>query len=102
MQFIGDNGRFRRALADSGLGCVRNTIFNDNSKAKPSTNIRRLKLTFATQIFNAPQSSQRRLARELRKQFGERIVSMYFIADGPGWYIPNGTKALCIKLRDNV
>ncbi len=104
MNYRGDNGRFRQALMESGFTSrATSSIFNDNSKARPSTNVRRLKLWFADAVFNAPQQQQRKLERALRKQFGDRIISMYFIPGAHSWYRPDdGTKSLCIKLRDNV
>jgi hypothetical protein len=87
------------ALDEAGFEHAANsTIFNDDSKAKPKRNTRRLKLRFASDVFDAPQNQQRKLEKVLRELFGDRILAMYFAEGSPwGW---SDDKSLCIKLQD--
>jgi len=99
-QYKGDIGKFRRALLNAGF--VRQSdgsIFNDDSKAKVKTNVRRLKLWFASDVFDATQKQQRRLEKYLRSEFGERILTMYFVENSTP-YGGFGATSLCIKLQD--
>ena len=99
--FKGDIGLFRLALASAGFeDASKRIIFNDDSKAKPKQATRRLKLWFATSIFDAPQKKQKKLEKLLRELFGERIISMYFVPGAHSWGRINGEKSLCIKLKD--
>ena len=90
---LGDTKKFRQAMRDSGFNIRADsgTIFNDKSKR---TGIRRLKLYQAAGIFDASQYYPKKLEKQLRLQFGDRILCMYFIA---GCYYP---RQLCIKLKD--
>lgn len=96
-KFYGDTGLFRLALLEAGFKwqATRASIFNDYRK---HGQFRRLKLWFATEVFDAPQAQQRKLEKSLRELFGTRIEHMEFIKGGigrtPGW------KSLTIKLRD--
>ena len=97
--YRGDTGLFRAALDAAGFKSSSDTydsrhIFNDNSKDHLR---RRLKHWFATEVFTAPQKQQRKLERELRASFGDRILSMYFV---PAPYWTGGGYSLCIKLED--
>lgn len=93
MKYKGDTGKFRQALADSGFAHrAEDSIFNDNSK---DNTWRRLKLWRANDIFDASQSRQRKLEANLRKQFGKRILAMYFVGGAHHW---TGDAALCIRL----
>ncbi len=97
-KYRGDTGLFRAALdaagfKSSGSALDRRHIFNDDSKDHLR---RRLKLWFATKIFESSQKQQRKLERELRARFGDRILAMYFIAANSRY----GGYSLCIKLRD--
>lgn len=99
-EFKGDIGAFRNALKMAGFRKDHShVIFNDNSKAKINTGIRRLKLWYADDVFSESQKKQRELERYLRQAFGDRILAMYFIA-AAAWC--GGGKSLCIRLRDKV
>jgi hypothetical protein len=98
--YRGDTGLFRAALDAAGFKSASDTydsrhIFNDNSKDHLR---RRLKLWFADAVFEAPQKQQRKLERELRARFGDRILAMYF-TQSPTWYRYGG-HSLCIRLQD--
>jgi len=98
-RYYGDTGLFRMALDEAGFEHAANrTIFNDDSKAKPKRNTRRLKLWSAVDVFDAPQKQQRKLELALRELFGDRILAMYF-AEGSIWRWSDD-KSLCIKLQD--
>lgn len=87
-----DTGKFRTALLMAGFfRYSEGTIFNDVNKAKTW---RRLKLWFADEVFNSSQKQQQVLEKELRQQFGDRILTMYFL-EGRRW---SPGKALCIRL----
>ena len=92
----GDVSLFRGALLLAGfLPHSESYIFNDYRK---TTGFRRLKLWAATWVFEAEQAQQQALEKALREAFGDRILSMYFVANVHGW-TPRG-KSLCIRLRD--
>lgn len=100
--FKGDIGLFRLALVEAGFELAsQRSIFNDDSKAKPKAPTRRLKLWFASDIFKATQTRQRKLEKSLRELFGDRIIAMYFVP-GAHWHYSQakGDKSLCIKLKD--
>jgi hypothetical protein len=101
-RYYGDTGLFRMALDEAGFEhAAARTIFNDDSKAKPKRNTRRLKLWFATEVFDAPQKQQRKLEKVLRELFGDRILAMYFARNSTPYGWPSGgAKSLCIKLQD--
>lgn len=84
---------FRAALLLSGFfersECL---IFNDKRN-----NFRRLKLWFASAVFDAPQKQQKALEQLLRDAFGDRILSMYFIP-AERWH--GAPWSLCIRLKD--
>jgi hypothetical protein len=102
-KFKGDIGLFRLALVEAGFNdLAKDIIFNDDSNAKPKTGVRRLKLWFATEVFNAPQKQQLRLEKSLRELFehvGKEILCMYFVQNSTP-YGGFGSKSLCIKLQD--
>lgn len=94
MHFKGDTGKFRKALAHAGFkGHAEDMIFNDDRHGTPKPPGRRLKLWFADGIAVAPLDKQWKLEEALRKEFGNRIVSMHFIAH---W---RGGKSLVIRLN---
>jgi hypothetical protein len=98
-KFVGDIGKFRQALLAAGFESASwRIIFNDDSKAVPKQPIRRLKLWIAEDINNASQKKQWKLEAALRKAFGDRIITMYFIP-GERWN-RNPYPSLCIKLKD--
>lgn len=90
---MSDTKLFRAALLLSGFfersECL---IFNDKRN-----NFRRLKLWFATPVFNAPQKQQQALEQLLRETFGNRILSMYFVK-AERWH--GVTWSFCIRLKD--
>ena len=89
--FKGDVGMFRKALFETGfVDQSERQIFNDRAQT-----FRRLKLWFATSVFIAEQTTQRRLEAKLREYFGDRILAMYFIKT-----TRYGAPSLCIKLKD--
>ncbi len=95
MKFRGDTGLFRAALVEAGfLRTAETLIFNDDSKCHTR---RRLKLWMGTAVFDAPQERQQQLEKGLRKRFGKRILSMYFVQQ-PYWV--GAGYSLCIKLQD--
>ncbi len=97
--FKGDIGLFRLALVEAGFeNASKRIIFNNDSKAKPKTGVRRLKLWSADDINRASQKKQWKLEKSLRELFGERIVSMYFHPGSRWARMPY--PALCIKLKD--
>lgn len=104
MSYRGDIGLFRLALKEAGFDQPQyRSIFNDDSKAKTKTGIRRLKLWFATDVFDAPQKQQRKLEKSLRELFehtGKEILCMYFVQNSTPYGMLGGAKSLCIKLRD--
>ena len=99
MHYKGDTGKFRRALFYAGFDANFTSIFNDYCKAKPKTSKRRLKLWWATSVFEAPQKQQRLLERLLRDAFGDRIDSMYFVQNSTVAGMIADCKSLCIKLK---
>ncbi len=96
MAYKGDCGKLRQALKDAGieLGIVT-SIFNDRSKL---TGKRKLKLWFAQNVWNAPAKHQWALHDNLHKQFGKRILAMYFIKGDPMRRTPSAS--FVIKLRN--
>lgn len=84
-----DSGKFRTALKRAGWG-GEGIIFSD-----PRKTTRRLKLWFATAVFDDSQEGQRKLEKELKAQFGTRYLTGYFINAG---YWCGGGKSLCIRL----
>lgn len=96
-KFYGDKGLLRLALVEAGFKrhVVQGQIFNDVRK----TGVRRLKLWFASEVFDAPQAQQRKLEKSLRELFdmyGTRIEHMEFIAGGVGRHYK--WKSLTIRL----
>ncbi len=93
---IGDVGKFRSALAAAGFGEQKDcSIFNDR---RLRSGFRRLKLWFANSVFYAQQSQQWALKEHLEKEFGDRILSMYFI-ESCNRYPTSDNKSLCIRLK---
>ena len=95
MKYKGDLGAFRKALDECGLRDRYASFYNDNSVN--GLNGRRLKCSNATEVFKAPQRTQRKLERKLKEAFGQRWISAYFIAIP---YYQGEGKQLCIKLHD--
>ena len=95
MKYKGDIGQFRKALDECGFGHRYANFYNDNSVE--GLKRRRLKCSSATEVFNAPQRTQRKLERKLKEAFGQRWISAYFIKQP--FYYGEGMQ-LCIKLRD--
>jgi hypothetical protein len=91
---------FRKALQAAGFTApYAPTIYNDLHKGGAT---RRVKLWFADGIFDASIAKQRRLEKQLKKEFGSRILSMYFIHRAD-YYLAQqcGTgKSLCILLSN--
>ena len=93
IQYRGDLGKFRKALSDSGFkGHAESMIFNDVAKVR---GYRRLKLWHATAIQEAPQAAQHKLADAVKKEFGDRFISMYLSKHGGMW----GGWGLCVRVK---
>jgi len=94
MQFKGDIGSFRAALLLAGFfGQSECYIYNDRRK----DGTRRLKLQYATDVYEASADQHEALTRQLDDAFGSRIADVYFI---PGSDIWDTFKQLCIVLRN--
>jgi hypothetical protein len=95
--YKGDKGKLRKALREAGQDVMNmDIIYNDKRKT-----FRRLKMEYASHIFNATQAQQRKLERLLKEAFGERWITAYFIQESQ-WNWPPGKstgKSLCIKLK---
>jgi hypothetical protein len=97
VRYAGDTGKFRKALAEAGFdnfntfGRLR-WVFNDVSKSRAT---RRIKLWFASDVFDAADKKQRKLERELKAEFGTRYLGGHFVDAG---YRNYHAKSLCIRL----
>ncbi len=101
MPKLQDATLFRNAVRQAGYNTRWGvgTVYND---IRRRSGFRRLKLDYATEVFNSSQQQQQDLERRLRQAFGDRILSMYFIpwvtygVDAKGK--PTGI-SLCIRLK---
>lgn len=93
--YRGDKGSFRMALMNAGFErhAEQGMIFNDVAKVR---GYRRLKLWIAGKIQEAPQAQQEKLVAELKKEFGDRFISVYLTQTprfmGPSW-------SLCVRVK---
>jgi hypothetical protein len=97
VRYAGDTGAVRKCLAKAGFpgwnpGDLGSAMFNDVAKSRAT---RRIKLWFASDVFDAPQKQQKRLERELKKEFGTRYLGGRFVNAGYQHY---HAKSLCIRL----
>ncbi len=84
-----DSGKFRTALKRAGFN-NDGQIFSD-----PRKNTRRLKMWFASAVFESSPKQQQVLEKSLKELFGDRYLTGYFIQRR--YWTGNG-KALCIRL----
>jgi len=90
--YRGDSGKFRKALASANFPkSSTSMIFNDLAKVK---GYRRLKLWMARSVVEAPQEQQEKLLEELKKEFGDRFISVYVTKTAP-----YGTSSLCVRIK---
>ena len=97
VKYKGDTGAIRKCLANAGFTGWKasdfgSSMFNDVSKSRAT---RRIKLWFAQDVFDAADKKQRKLERELKKEFGTRYLGGHFVDAG---YRFNNSKSLCIRL----
>jgi len=101
MKYRGDLGTLRRVLAENGFADTAGHwgYYNDDSKDHQR---RRLKVVDGNAIFDASQYKQKKLEAALRQAFGDRIITMYFIARCAWFNSQNGAHcSFCIKLKNN-
>lgn len=94
-KYKGDVGLLRKALWDNGFlaQAAEGTLFSD----KRTGGKRRLKLWFGGAVFNATQPVQERLAADIRRAFGSRLIEMGFNGSEVRGY--NG-KQFCIWIKE--
>ncbi len=86
MAYKDDCGKLRKAMARAGIDTRVTTIFDD---IVPGACKRKLELWFAQNVWDAPAKQQWALHDNLHKQFGKRILAMYFIRPTPGSHVSN-------------
>jgi hypothetical protein len=100
VRYAGDTGKFRKALAEAGFdsfgtfGQLRG-MFNDVAKSRAT---RRIKLWFAGDVFDAPQTQQRKLEHNLKNEFGTRYLGGQFVQCSYWYGSQEKSKSLCIRL----
>lgn len=91
-RFAGDMGALRKALWENNFHrAARGSMFHDKHDSW-----RRIKLWFASDVFDASQVAQEQLAADIRLAYGERLIKMGFTKT-ENW--TGGQWSLCIWLE---